>query len=224
MRQTVEWSRGRYLAGCPDLVEGLDILASLRGSEPLLCDLVERPAEVEARLAEIQQAWFEVYARIYEIIRQPDGSSAFRAFYLWGPGKTAKLQCDISAMISPRMFKRFMVPILSQQCAWLDQALYHLDGHQCLVHLDALLSIEGLDAIEWTPDPGVPSGGSPEWYPLYRKILAAGKSVQAVGVKPGEIVPLIEAVGPAGLYVQTQFQSESEARQVFREIERYRPE
>ena len=165
MRQTVEWSRGRYLAGCPDLVEGLDILASLRASEPLLCDLVERPAEVEARLAEIQQAWFEVYARIYEIIRQPDGSSAFHAFYLWGPGKTAKLQCDISAMISPRMFKRFMVPILNQQCAWLDQALYHLDGHQCLVHLDALLSIEGLDAIEWTPDPGGAFGRQPGMVP-----------------------------------------------------------
>lgn len=127
-------------------------------------------------------------------------------------------------MISPRMFKRFMVPVLSQQCAWLDHALYHLDGHQCLIHLDALLSIENLDAIEWTPDPGVPSGGSPEWCPLYRKILTAGKSVQSVGVKPAEINPLIEAVGPAGLHVQTQFQSESEAWEVFREIERYRPE
>jgi hypothetical protein len=36
-----------------------------------------------------------------EIIKLEDGSSfCLEAFRLWGPGKTAKVQCDMSAMFS----------------------------------------------------------------------------------------------------------------------------
>ena len=38
-----------------------------------------------------------------------------------------------------------------EQCRWLDHSLYHLDGTQALHQLPALLAIEELDAIEWTP-------------------------------------------------------------------------
>jgi len=197
----LEKSAGEYLVGCPDLVENLDTLASLRGAETLMIDLVENPAAVTARLEEITRAWFEVYSRIYDLIHLEDSSSPFGAFRLWGAGKTAKVQCDASAMLSPRMFRRFVIPFLREQCAWLDHSMYHLDGRQCLCHLDALLEIDDLDAIEWTPDPASPSGGNPAWYGLYRKIIEHGKSVQAVGVRPEEIVPLLDHVGAPGLYL-----------------------
>ena len=197
----LEKSGGKYLVGCPDLVENLDTLASLRGTEALMIDLIENPGAVVARLEEITRAWFEIYSQIFDLIHLEDGSSPFGAFRLWGTGKTAKVQCDASAMLSPRMFRRFVVPFLKEQCAWLDHSMYHLDGHQCLGHLDALLEIEDLDAIEWTPDPAVPGGGSPEWYGLYRRILEHGKSVQAVGIKIEEIAPLLDHVGPKGLYL-----------------------
>ena len=45
------------------------------------------------------------------------------------------------------------------------------------------------------------TGGHPQWYDLYRRIKAGGKSVQAVGVKPEEVVPLLDAVGPEGMYI-----------------------
>ena len=40
------------------------------------------------------------------------------------------------------------MPALSEQCQWLDNSMFHLDGSQCIVHLDALLEIDALDAIE----------------------------------------------------------------------------
>lgn len=36
-------SQGRYLVAMPDLIENLDTLAALRGTEPLLMDMLERP-------------------------------------------------------------------------------------------------------------------------------------------------------------------------------------
>ncbi len=112
------------------------------------------------------------------------GSSAFGAFRIWGPGKTAKVQCDACAMFSPEMFRDFVKPALAEQCAWLDHAIYHLDGTQCICHLDHLLAIDSLRAIEWTPQAGIEGGAHERWFPLYKRILDAGKSVQIMGGGP----------------------------------------
>jgi len=201
IRRCVQLAGADYVVGCPDLVENMDTLSALRGAQGLLVDMIERPAWVERKTAEINEAWFEAYQRIYELIKLDDGSSCYGAFYIWGPGKTAKVQCDSSAMFSPQMFERFVVPGLTAQCSGLDHSLYHLDGTQAMVHLDSLLRIESLDAIEWTPQAGIETGGNPRWYDLYRRILAAGKSVQAVNVRPEEVAPLLRAVGRHGIYI-----------------------
>jgi hypothetical protein len=222
LRECVELGRGKYLVGCPDLIENIDILAAMREPQCLLFDLVERPAWVEEKVREINEAFFEAYQRIYDVIRLPDGSSAFDAFRLWAPGKVAKVQCDASAMFSPEMFAQFVLPALTQQCEWLDFSMFHLDGHQCIQHLDLLLGIEALDAIEWTPDPQVPGGGSPEWYPMYRRILQAGKSVQAIDIKADEVEPLLDAVGPQGMYILTEPLSPPEVDRISEVASRYR--
>ena len=103
-------------------------------------------------------------------------------------------------MISPAMFRQFAVPYFRAQCDWLDYSMYHFDGETAMQHLDALLSIDSLDAIEWTPVGAAgqsnvsPTGGNAHWYDLYRRIKAGGKSVQAVGVKPDEVIPMLDAV------------------------------
>ena len=37
-------------------------------------------------------------------------------YWVWAPGRTAKFQCDFSAMISPAMFNEFMLPVLGEMC------------------------------------------------------------------------------------------------------------
>jgi len=214
-------SRGRYLVSLPDLIENIDTLAAMRGNEALLLDLVDRPAWVHARLAEINEAFFAAFDLLYEKVRGPDGGNAF-IFDIWGPGKTAKVQCDFSCMISAKMFREFVVPYLGAQCDWLDYSLYHLDGTQAMHHLDALCEIDSLDAIEWTPQAGRPGGGSPLWYDFYRAIKKGGKAVQAIGVAPDEVVPLIEAVGPEGLFIMTSAPDEATAERLIEQVEPYR--
>jgi hypothetical protein len=219
----LQHAAGRYLVGIPDLIENLDTLAALRGDHDLLFDLIERPEWVSERLAEINQAYFEVFNAMFEKVKDAYGGNCFSAFAIWGPGKTAKLQCDISATISPKMFRRFVSPHLQAQCRWLDFSLYHLDGTTCLQHVEPLLEIDGLNAIEWTPQAGKPGGGSPEWYDLYRRIRAGGKGVQAIGVEPEEVVPLLDAVGPQGLYILlSRICSQAEAELLLKAVESYR--
>ncbi len=215
-------ARGKYLVGCPDLIENIDILAALREPQTLMMDMVERPEWVEQKISEINNVWFEAYQRIYDIIKLEDGSSAFDAFRVWGPGKTAKVQCDASAMFSPDMFHRFVAPSLTEQCQWLDYSIYHLDGTQAICHLETLLEIAALDAIEWTPQAGIEKGGNPRWFEMYRRILDAGKSVQIIDVQKNEIIPLLDAIGTRGVYLMTSFLNMTEAKEVMAMVEPYR--
>ena len=219
--QCVAAAQGKYFVGSPDLAENMDLLSSLRSAQRLCMDMLERPEWIEQKIWETNDVWFAAYDRIYEIIKLPDGSSAYGAFYIWGPGKVAKVQCDASAMFSPQMYRRFVVPALTAQCEWLDHSLYHLDGTQAMVHLDALLEIAPLDAIEWTPQAGIETGGNKRWYDLYRRILAAGKSVQVVNVEPEEVVPLLDAIGDQGVYILIQFKNEHEVEQVLTTVDGY---
>jgi len=221
LRACAEKARGKYLVGCPDMIENIDVLSSLRGAQTLLIDMLERPEWVEQKVREINQVWFEVYQKTYDIIKQPDGSSAFGAFYVWSPGKVAKVQCDASAMFSADMYRRFVVPALTEQCAWLDNSIYHLDGTQAVHHLDALLEIEPLDAIEWTPQAGIETGGHKRWHDMYKRILAAGKSVQVVNVELHELAPLLDTIGTKGVYALIQFKDQREADEAAKIIARY---
>ena len=221
-REMMARAQGQYFVGCADLIEGIDILASLRGSETMLYDFIERPGWVRQKVAEINQVWFSAYERLYDIIKLEDGSSAWAAFSIWGPGKTAKVQCDAAAMIGPDMFADFVVPALDEQCAWLDYSMYHLDGTQAMVHLDLLLGIEALDAIEWTPQSGLATGADKEWHDLYKRILAGGKSLQILNVKPEEVAPLLDEIGGNGVYLMIDTSDEKGVERAVRAAEPYR--
>ena len=220
IRGMLDAAAGDYFVGAPDMAENWDALGSLRESQSLLLDMIERPAWVRNRIDEINDAYFQIYDRVYEMLRHQDGMTGW--FRTWAPGKVAKVQCDGCSMFSPAMFREFVVPALTRQCDWLDRSLYHLDGSQCLPHLDALLEIESLDAIEWTPDPKVPQGGSPHWYDLYRRILKAGKRVQVLNPAPEEIPPLFDAIGADGVYCLCFFGTEWQADAYARVVDRLR--
>lgn len=214
----------RYIVGLPDLVENFDILSAMRDPQTLLTDTYDCPDWVIDRIDEINTAYFEVYDRFAELLRLPDGSICFEAFGLWGPGRVAKVQCDAAAMLSPDMFRRFVSPALTRQCDWLDGSMYHLDGEDALPCLEPLLEIEPLDAIEWTPRYlyAGDSGGNPKWHDLYRRILKAGKSVQAIGVKYDEVIPLLDAVGAQGMYIVTTAETPEAADQLAERADAYR--
>ena len=222
--EAIQRSHGRWLVGVPDLIENMDTLAALRGDNNLFFDLIERPEWVYGRLGEINEAFYKAYDIFYERVKDSQGGSIFNPFNIWGPGKTVKVQCDISASLSPKMFRRFVVPHLDAQCKWLDFSLYHLDGTTCLQHLDILLELDSIDAIEWTPqDQSQPTGGNPHWYDLYRKIKSAGKSVQVIGVEEDELLPLLDAIGPQGTYVMmNQSLSVDRAEKLLKAVEPYR--
>ena len=146
----------------------------------------------------------------------------FCYFSLWGPGKVSKLQSDISGMVSEEDFRRFAIPYLTEQCRKIDYTLYHLDGVDALRHLEAILEIDELNAVQWTPGEGQPQGGDPVWYKEYRKILEAGKSVMPCWVRVDELRPMLDEIGNEGLNILMDFKTERDIEQALKVVEDYR--
>ena len=213
-------ANGHYFVGMPDLMEGLDVLAALKGTDRVLLDTVMQPEILEQQMQQINDIYFKVFDELYDIIREGD-EMAFCYFSSWAPGKMSKLQSDISTMISQDDYRRFVQPFIREQCQKIDYTLYHLDGVGAMHHLPALLEIEELNAIQWTPGVGEPQGGSPKWYDLYKKILACGKSVMACWVTLDELKPLLDHIGADGVHLEMDFHNEKEVEQAMRIVEEY---
>jgi hypothetical protein len=219
MEKVYEVGEGDYLTGMPSFASNLDVLAELRGTQNLLYDLLGEPDWVKEKLGEINESFFVAFDDYYEHIRLSDGSSAYTYFSLWGPGKVSQVQCDFAAMISPDMFREFVVPPLQRQCAWLDHSLFHLDGTSCICHLEHLLAIPELDAVQWTPGAGQPGAGNAQWYSLYERILNAGKSVQILGASVEEANRILDTFGAKGVYLSVHVTSETEADDLIAAVE-----
>ena len=213
-------AQGHYYVGMPDLMEGLDVLAAIKGTDKVLLDTVMQPEVLEHQMQQINDIYFKVFDELYDIIREGD-EMAFCYFSSWAPGKMSKLQSDISTMISVDDYRRFVQPFIREQCQKIDYTLYHLDGVGAMHHLDALLEIKELNAIQWTPGVGEPQGGSSKWYDLYKKILAGGKSIMACWVTLDELKPLLDNIGGDGVHLEMDFHNEREVEQALRIIEEY---
>lgn len=188
-----ELSGNDFYVDMPDLMENIDVLASLRGAQETLFDLLDEPEKVGERIQEVTDVYYDYYDRFYDAIKDEEGGNAYTVFQIWGPGRTVKLQCDFSAMMSPEDFRKYIQPSLRTQSENVDHVLYHLDGPQAIKHMDALMEIDGIDALQWTSGDAGPDGTLPDWDVIYDKAIAAGKSIW-VKVYSGEFEDWIRNV------------------------------
>jgi 5-methyltetrahydrofolate--homocysteine methyltransferase len=203
-------SMDRYVISIPDLQGGGEILALLRGSEQLALDLFDCPEQIAPALEEINRSWLAYYQACYKIIHQ------YQPGYvdwlgIWSEKPAVTVECDFSVMVSPRMFQRFFLPALAQQVEWIARTVYHLDGPGQIPHLEAILDLSRLRAIQWIPTPDRPA--ILDWIPLLQRIQAAGKGV-VVACEPDEILPLLDTLNPYELILTTSCASAFEAEEL----------
>lgn len=220
VRQAKALAQDDFLVAIPDIIENVDILSAMRGPQNLCFDLMDHPDAVKKYVKQLDDIYFCYYDAMYDTSKGQDGSSCYTAFSIWGPGKTAKVQCDFSAMMSPRHFQEFVIPSLERQLASLDNSIYHLDGKDAIKHLDALMELKHLNGLQWTAGAAQPDGGSTKWYPIYDRVRRAGKGLW-ISIYDGGIDDwirsaknLAERYGTAGLYLLFPEMSEQEADRI----------
>lgn len=198
--QAVVEGKGKFLVGVADLGGAADILAHLRGSEELCFDLLDDPDEIKKDRDMVMKIWFYCIDELYKITQDcQEGSIDWMG--LWAPDLHHSLQCDFSALISPITFEEFFIPEIRELCRRLPYSLYHLDGPDAVRHLDLLLDIKELNAIQWVPGAG--QSRAVKWIPLLKKIQMCGKSLW-IAALPEDVEDLLKELSPKGLYINIE--------------------
>jgi len=78
----------------------------------------------------------------------------------------------------------------------MGRAVFHLDGPGAARHIDALLEVPDIQAIQFAPGTGTPSALA--WVHMFHRIQQRGRSLLVVS-PPEEVIALCEALRPEGL-------------------------
>jgi hypothetical protein len=217
-RCALEASRGQFIVGYTDLHPGLDWLAALRGTEPLLLDMVDRPDRLKPLLQTCTPDFFAVFDRFDAILKE-HGQPSITWMGIPSFGKMHIPSCDFAAMISPRHFKQFALPTLLAEVQHMTHNIFHVDGKGVARHLDTILQMPNIQAIQWVQGVGddLPIM---QWVPLIKRIQAAGKSV-VVDLSPAELEDFIGVVKPEGIFLTMASEDEAEERAILKRIARW---
>ncbi len=167
---------GRVIMGMPDLGGILDAAASLVGTENLLYALIDEPEEVDRLVGELETAWHAAYRDFAAVLAPQGGFTDWNGLLSKSPAYV--LQCDFCYMIGQEAFRRFVLGTLRRDTEKLTHTIYHLDGIGELIHLDDILSLPRLNAVQWVYGAGKP--GARHWLDVYRKIMDAGKQIMII--------------------------------------------
>jgi hypothetical protein len=210
--------KGVFYTGYTDIHTGGDALASFRDPANLNMDMLTAPEQVSSLLAYVNDVFIDVF-NYYVDRLQAHG----QAIASW-PGIVSSRRWhvpsnDFSCMISKEMFDEVFLPGIVRECRNAEASIYHLDGPDALRHLDSLLEIKELNAIQWVYGAG--RGGPLDWLHVYKRCQDAGKGLQ-IGVGMEELDTLMENLKPEGVWLSVGgVRNTEQADEVIRRVSRW---
>lgn len=220
-RDLVTFSAGRFPV-CPPLLRGPgDCASAMLGGMPFVTGFHDDPLRMQAILRHCSQARLSVLRALHSLVPPWNGTHAAGGYpsKIWCRRTVAYHQEDSAALLSPDLFRRFLMPIHREQCQAADVNFIHLHS-SCLYPLDILLETRCYDVLEINIDH--PGGSSPavpellsilkriqaarmplllwgeltagEWHSLRRELSPVGLSLQPIVRKVEEIPPLLEVL------------------------------
>jgi hypothetical protein len=171
----LEYGKGKFIVGITDLHPGGDHIAALRDPANLAADLILEPDYVKRMLSDAKDYYYRAYSHFADKIIAAD-MPVTSWTPLFGDGYYYIPSNDFSCMISPEMFEEFFLDGIAEECRFYEHSIYHLDGPGALRHLDNLLAIKDLDALQWVPGAG--RDDFAETIGIYKRAQAAKKGIQ----------------------------------------------
>ena len=194
----IERCDGRYIVGLPDLHGNYDILSALREPELLCMDMADDPALITKVGRNLRRAYIEGFERMYAKLSAAGfGSSTWTPMYHEGPAYVPN--CDFWCMVSGEMAREMILPDIRAEMAAVERNLFHLDGPNAHRHLDMLLDLPELDAMQWVYGDG--NGPAARWIDTYAHIKERGKSLQLLAAGPEDALAVLERIGTRGVWV-----------------------
>ncbi len=210
--------RDGFLVGCPLHLPANDLLSMHMGTQEFLMALVDHPTWMADAILTGARDLVGWRKEMQELMRCHGhefwyGNAGWMPF--WAPRPFNSAQSDVSCMLSPEMFERFVVPELDENGEEHGAMWYHLDGGDAKQHLPRLWSLPYMRVIQYVPTPSEPPNG-PGHLEMYRYIQSAGKIVH-VQLPTAHVEPLVRELDPALLMLDTHVASRADGERLLEE-------
>jgi hypothetical protein len=149
MRALVEHAQGRYQVS-PTLMRGpADILSAMRGATQFSMDFIDTPELISPALEKCAHIWRTVAQAQLDII--PESSEGYialeGALRAWAPDRLLWLQEDAMALLSPTLYRNFVLPLDEELSGHFRCVAFHLHG-TALWAISDLVQVPGVDVME----------------------------------------------------------------------------
>jgi hypothetical protein len=209
---------GWYLTGYTDLHGGVDSAAAWRDPQQFCIDLITEPSQCR-RLIEIAARDFQKVYDHFDAILKAHGQLSVTWMGIPSTGKLHIPSCDFASMISPTLYREFCHPLLVDVVKPMTHNIYHLDGKGVARHLDLILSVPEIHAIQWVQGMGLDQPIL-QWIPLLKRIRKAGKSL-VIDLELHELEPFMEAMRPEGILLCMSV-APSDRPEILRRLEKWK--
>ncbi len=222
MELFIERNNEDYFIGLPEIGNAADNLSLIRSATDLSLDLIMNPDAIKHAVEVMSDAWVKTHEILHNMSKKANqGGGVLPWLNLWAPGSHDQIANDYSTMISTETYEEFFFPELITMGNWLDYATFHLDGPKCIKnHVDALLKLDCINCIQFTPGAGSPPTSTPEYIPVFQKIQEAGKNLYLL-VDPSEIEFMLKNLSAKGVFLNTYADSEDEAHEIIKKVEKW---
>lgn len=213
--------RDGFLVGRPGALPANDLISMHMGTEAFLFALLDHPDWMAGAILAGARDQLRLVGELQAMMRERHdywyGNAGWMPF--WAPKPYLSTQSDVSCMLSPEMFERFVVPELDVYGSAHGALWYHLDGGDARQHLPRLLSLAYMRVIQYVPAPREPRNG-PGHLEMYRQIQAAGKIVH-IEVPWENVEPLVRELNPGLLMLDTRCPSVEAGERLLEESARW---
>ncbi len=203
-RDLIDFSGGRFPV-CPPLLRGPgDAACGIMGGQAFVTGLIDEPEEMRALLGHCARIRAMVLERLREVIPSWRGTHAAGGYpsKVWCRRSVAYYQEDAAALLNPRLFREFLLPLAQQACQDAEVNFIHLHS-ACLYPLDILLEDRCFDVLEVNIDHAGVGPPLRDLIEVFKRIQAAKRPLLLWGELYADELELIrEELSPIGLSLQ----------------------
>ena len=195
--------------GTPILRGPTDLMATLMGGTAMILAFKDRPKESRKLLHALASIWIHFARTIL------DSSPPFQGGYgcfrgIWAPGKTAILQEDASALLSPALYGGLVLGEDRRALAEFPFAMMHNHSGNLPITRNGVLNSESLAAFELTIDPP-PAPSVLTLLPIMKDIQASKPLVVFGSLDQRDLELMTRELSPSGLAICVEVESPEEA-------------
>jgi hypothetical protein len=204
---------GKMVIGQLDLHTNMDLLAAVRGPQKLCLDLIEQPEQVDRAMASARELFKELWRRMADLGRMDELGYSNGMYSMEG---ASIVSCDFCCMMSPAMFRRWVLPAYEEEAAITRHAFHHWDGPGALIHEPDILASKGLHTMGYVPTVGREGRIMHiKCLDMLKRWQEAGKAVQAIGT-PEECKAMHAELDPAKVMYCTSTATRAEAEELLK--------